>query len=206
MNSDKTNGLPNAGDDSGDHDAHPNEGDGEGPSHENDTVDGTKESEIEIAEKPTKKRKARKTKGTVMEQSGGSKPEKKLEKKLEKKPVEKKPANGQKRKAESEVTAEDVEKSEVKKAVRSKGLVPKTFARRNRPSTEGGALKWDALQQVFSERIKPAVVAFSAHQDWVGLTAFLGLCSVCQRLGVWMNFILDFLEVVYWVFKFTHPF
>ena len=179
MNSDKTNGLPNAGDDSGDHDAHPNEGDGEGPSHENDTVDGTKESEIEIAEKPTKKRKARKIKGTVMEQSGGSKPEKKLEKKLEKKPVEKKPANGQKRKAESEVTAEDVEKSEVKKAVRSKGLVPKTFARRNRPSTEGGALKWDALQQVFSERIKPAVVAFSAHQDWVGLTAFLfGLSKI----------------------------
>ena len=75
-----TNGpLPNAGDD---HDALPNEGDGEGPAHENDTVDGNKEAEkqeIEIAEKPTKKRKA---KGAVVEPSGGSKPEKKLEKNL----------------------------------------------------------------------------------------------------------------------------
>ena len=66
-----TNGpLPNAGDD---HDALPNEGDGEGPAHENDTVDGNKEAEkqeIEIAEKPTKKRKA---KGAVVEPSGGSK-------------------------------------------------------------------------------------------------------------------------------------
>lgn len=179
-----TNGpLPNAGDD---HDALPNEGDGEGPAHENDTVDGNKEAEkqeIEIAEKPTKKRKA---KGAVVEPSGGSKPEKKLEKKPEKKPEEnncgKKPAHGKKRKAEAEVTAEVGKKSEDKKDVRGKGAVPKTFARRNRPSTEGGALKWDALHQVFFERIKPAVVAHSARQDWVGLVAFLGLGLVCQLI------------------------
>ena len=171
-----TNGpLPNAGDD---HDALPNEGDGEGPAHENDTVDGNKD-----AEKPTKKRKA---KGAVVEPSGGSKPEKKLEKKPEKKPEEnncgKKPAHGKKRKAEVEVTAEVGKKSEDKKDVRGKGAVPKTFARRNRPSTEGGALKWDALHQVFFERIKPAVVAHSARQDWVGLVAFLGLVLVCQLI------------------------
>ena len=43
VTADNTNGpLPNAGDD---HDALPNEGDGEGPAHENDTVDGNKEAE-----------------------------------------------------------------------------------------------------------------------------------------------------------------
>ena len=69
-----------------------------------------------------------------------------------------------------------------RRIVRGKGAVPKTFARRNRPSTEGGALKWDALHQVFFERIKPAVVAHSARQDWVGLVAFLGLGLVCQLI------------------------
>ena len=204
VKADVTNGpLPNASDA---RDALPNEGDGEGPAHENYTEDGNKQAEtpeIEIPKKPAKKRKA---KGAVVEPSGGSKPEKKkIEKQSEKKPEEnnpgKKPAHGKKRKAEAEVPAEVEKKPEDSKAARGKGVVLKTFARRNRPSTKAGALKWDALHEVFFQRIKPAVVAHSAHQDWVGLVGFLGLGSVCQPyanhffIGIGMNFICDFLEV-----------
>ena len=45
----------------------------------------------------------------------------------------------------------------------------KTFARRRRPNSDAGALKWDALRTVFNEYIKPQLASYSAHEDgWEG--------------------------------------
>ena len=44
----------------------------------------------------------------------------------------------------------------------------KTFARRRRPNTDAGALKWETLRTVFIDRIKPCLSTFSVHEDWGG--------------------------------------
>ena len=43
---------------------------------------------------------------------------------------------------------------------------PSTWARRRRPKSEAGALKWDTLRAVFTEVIRPHLSVFSAHEDF----------------------------------------
>lgn len=42
---------------------------------------------------------------------------------------------------------------------------PKTFARRARPISSPGNLKWDAIRAAFNEEIRPHVVKPSVHED-----------------------------------------
>lgn len=48
--------------------------------------------------------------------------------------------------------------------------VPATWARRRRPKTTEGALKWDTLRAVFIEQIKPHLSAVSVHEVRGGKT------------------------------------
>ena len=51
------------------------------------------------------------------------------------------------------------------------GHPSKTFARRFRPTTESGQLKWDTLRCVFQETIRPRLSGrFSFHEDGLGFT------------------------------------
>lgn len=40
-----------------------------------------------------------------------------------------------------------------------------TWARRKRPTTHDGGLKWDTLRMVFTKDIQPKLTAYSAHED-----------------------------------------
>lgn len=41
----------------------------------------------------------------------------------------------------------------------------KTFARRKRPNSDAGVLKWETLRVVFNEYIKPQLASYSVHED-----------------------------------------
>ena len=56
----------------------------------------------------------------------------------------------------------NLEGSEVEK--KEEEGFPTTWARRRRPKTEQGALKWDTLRAVFIEHIKPHLSAISVHE------------------------------------------
>ena len=45
------------------------------------------------------------------------------------------------------------------------GGAAKTFARRRRPSTVAGSMKWDTLRSVFNDRIRPNVPSPSTKED-----------------------------------------
>ena len=114
--------------------------------------------EPKIVEKPKRKRKAA---DVDVQPSGASN-------KGEKKPKSKAKAKSVKAK-DSEMAAKKGagEEIEAEKPEGSKDSKPKTFARRNRPKTEFGGLKWDTLQKVFNDRIRPSVSSQSTHQDRV---------------------------------------
>lgn len=47
-----------------------------------------------------------------------------------------------------------------------------TWARRRRPKTEDGALKWDTLRSIFISNIRPSLSKSSTHEDFQGLNYF----------------------------------
>ena len=57
------------------------------------------------------------------------------------------------------------EESEAKGAVDDGSSGNVTWARRRRPKSEFGAIKWDTLKAVFTEHIRPRLTYSSAHED-----------------------------------------
>lgn len=78
-----------------------------------------------------------------------------------------KPKSKAKAKAKAKVSNEEKSDADVENGSKGKhGKQPaKTFARRTRPSTVTGALKWDTIKSVFHYRLRPVLRVYSAHED-----------------------------------------